>query len=89
MTSPCRQAAISIKISMKTMYFNGFRCVDYAETYPADRNLLLCSECENLLDAAYDCAGMKSSLGRGAVATPINFSACAQPMAKASASISE
>lgn len=50
------------------MYFTGFRCVGCAGTYPADRDLLLCPKCDNLLEATYDYAGMKCRVDRDAMA---------------------
>lgn len=50
------------------MYFTGFNCLGCTATYPPDRDLLLCPQCGNLLEATYDLAGMKRRVDRDAVA---------------------
>ncbi|MCC7271383.1 MAG: threonine synthase [Alphaproteobacteria bacterium] len=46
------------------MYFTGFHCVGCDATYPADRDLLLCERCENLLEADYDYDRIRADLPR-------------------------
>lgn len=48
-------------------YFTGFTCVKCAAAYPADRDLLLCPKCENLLEADYDYARLARELDRDAL----------------------
>ncbi len=48
-------------------YFTGFTCVGCAASYPPDRDLLLCPECQNLLEADYDYARLARELDRDAL----------------------
>lgn len=50
------------------MYFNGFICVGCDLHYAADRDVLLCTECGNLLEAIYDYDGIRAHVDRGEVA---------------------
>lgn len=49
------------------MYFTGFRCLGCSKHY-ADRDVLLCPECDNLLEATYDYEGIKAQVDRGEIA---------------------
>jgi threonine synthase len=48
-------------------YFTGFTCVHCASTYPPDRDLLLCPNCHNLLEADYDYARLAREVDRDAL----------------------
>jgi threonine synthase len=50
------------------MYFTGFRCLGCATHYSPDRDLLLCPECHNLLEATYDYEAIKTRVDRNEIA---------------------
>lgn len=51
------------------MYFTGFHCLGCATHYAPDRDLLLCPECNNLLEADYDYEGIKARVDRDKIAS--------------------
>jgi threonine synthase len=51
------------------MFFTGFHCIGCRAEYRPDEDLLLCPQCDNLLEADYDYEGMKRQLDRDAVAS--------------------
>jgi len=50
------------------MYFIGFDCLGCRAAYPPDRDLLLCPECHQLLEARYDLARFGREMDRDALA---------------------
>jgi threonine synthase len=54
--------------SRTKMYFTGFRCLGCATHYSPDRDVLLCPECNNLLEATYDYEAIKLRVDRNEIA---------------------
>lgn len=50
------------------MYFTGFRCLGCGMHHAPDRDVLLCPECGNLLEATYDYGGIKAHVDRNEIA---------------------
>lgn len=50
------------------MYFTGFRCLGCATLQAPDRDVLLCPECQNLLEATYDYDAIRARVDRDEIA---------------------
>lgn len=50
------------------MYFTGLRCLGCATLQAPDRDVLLCPECQNLLEATYDYDGIRAHVDRDQIA---------------------
>jgi threonine synthase len=51
------------------MYFTGFSCLGCGAHHAPDRDVLLCPECHNLLEATYDYDGIKARVDRDQIAS--------------------
>jgi threonine synthase len=50
------------------MYFTGFRCLGCATLQAPDRDVLLCPQCQNLLEATYDYDAIRNRVDRDEIA---------------------